>query len=737
MVRIISLAVLVAGIWLLAAFNPWRPAALSADAPPAQFSAARADAVLARVLGDQRPHPVGSAAAEVVRGRILSELAAMGVAAQTQSGMSCYVAPRWNVLPCATVTNIIAAVAPGTGKAVVLMAHADSVAAGPGAADDGSGVAILLETIRALKARQTASTSEAVGHQKSAGGHPILAVFTDGEEADLLGSALFFRDPARRRETQVVINVEARGNQGPSYLFQTSQGNAPLIDFYVRGDKRYAASSLYGEIYKYLPNDTDLTPALAAGLPGYNFAFIGNAAGYHTPLDRRENLDLRSVQQQGESALALADSLSHAGDASLRGADEAYLDILEVWLPRIPMSWLLPASIAAFLTIALAGLLTPRGRRDLPQPWLAATMPLLLLAGCVGMGFVLHGLAAWISGEADPSFAHPLALRLSLAFGVFAVALLTARRAGGIACWLWFAGLAIASAIWAPGLAPYFLFPAIVAAPLLLVTVRGGRGEALFLAALAVLVIWIGLNAGSESIMGLRVHPLFTVTAAFGLMALLPLLRPAKSWGWPFAASLLLSLVLAVAAGFQPAFSDRAPQRLNLHYVEQDGKAVWLADGVPHLPPALRAAAQFSVSPQRRQLEYGYVAPAGKAQFPAPAAAVQRNGDSVTLNLNAAGDSLALLVPQEAGLKSVRIGDVTAPADGRLSLIACDTSDCASLHLVLEFSSPAPVNLTLIARRRGLPPAGAKLLKARPAWTVPSERGDETLLAASVAVPGR
>ena len=32
------------------------------------------------------------------------------------------------------------------------MAHMDSVPAGPGAGDDGSGVATLLETIRALKA---------------------------------------------------------------------------------------------------------------------------------------------------------------------------------------------------------------------------------------------------------------------------------------------------------------------------------------------------------------------------------------------------------------------------------------------------------------------------------------------------------------------------------------------------------------------------------------------------------
>src|SRR4051812_12238907 len=224
--RIFSLAALVVGIWLLSVMNPWRPQALEPNAPATQFSAARANAVLARVLADQHPHPAGSAEAEAARGRILSELARMGVSARTQTGMSCYAERRWNIMPCATVTNIIAGVSPGAGKQVVLMAHSDSVAAGPGAGDDGSGVAILLETVRALKARSPASSSEAVGRQKS-GEHPILAVFTDGEENGLLGANLFLKDPLQRAKTGAVINAEARGNQGPSYLFQTSKGNGP------------------------------------------------------------------------------------------------------------------------------------------------------------------------------------------------------------------------------------------------------------------------------------------------------------------------------------------------------------------------------------------------------------------------------------------------------------------------------------------------------------------------------
>src|SRR6185437_10817620 len=139
----------------------------------------------------------------------------------------------------------------------------------------------------------------------------------------------------------------------------------------AHGVRRYAASSLYGEIYKYLPNDTDLTPVLAAGIPGYNFAFIGDVAQYHTALDRRENLDPRSLQQQGDSALALADELAHADYRTLKGEDEVYIDILERWLPRLPLHLALPSAVIVFLMVALAGYLTARERRSPPQPLLA------------------------------------------------------------------------------------------------------------------------------------------------------------------------------------------------------------------------------------------------------------------------------------------------------------------------------------------------------------------------------
>lgn len=719
-----------AGIWLLSVYGQHRPGALGLDAPVTDFSAARADAVLGRLLGeDQAPHPVGSPQAAALQARLLKELARLGVPARVETATGCFSEKRWDNIPCGTVRNIIAEVAPGQGKAIVLMAHSDSVPAGPGAGDDVSGVATILETIRALKAR--------AGLETIRGGHPVLAVFTDGEEPGLLGASLWLRDPAARAQVGVVINVEARGNQGTSYLFQTSPGDARLIDVYAKSVSHFATSSFSAEIYKMMPNDTDLTPVLAAGLTGYNFAFVGNVAQYHTPQDRRENLDPRSLQQHGEAMLGLADNLRGADFAALKSGDAIYLDILGRWLPRLAATWALPLSAAAFLVIALAGWLTRRERRALSRPLLALAMPVLLLVGCAGMGFALHGLAAWISGNADPSYAHPLYLRLALGFGLFAVALLAARGAGAIACWLWLAALAIACAIWAPGVTPYFLFPALVAAPLLLVTVRGGRGVALLAGAVAGLLAWLSLTVSGEVIMGLKMHLLFTLSAGFGLLGLLPLLARAHgpAWGWSLAASLLLALGLAVTAGLQPAFSSAAPQRLNIMYVEADGKAQWIASAVAHLPDGLRRAAAFSAVPQKGA-EFGYAAPAGPARMPPPAARVTRSGDTVLVDIAVPGEAVFLTVPAEARLRSVTLAGVTTPASGRQVTIMCVTPDCGTAHLELRLGSSAPWKMLLKAMHKGLPPSGARLLAARPADATASQAGDRSIRAAAIAVPG-
>jgi hypothetical protein len=697
-------------LWALAAVAIWLLAAHVQNGPEPRgmytlanhFSAARAKVVLKRIQGPQRPHPAGSAENAAVHARVRRELDALHVSVTTLSTRQCFSEPRWSAIECADITDLIADVVPGNGKAIVLMAHLDSVPAGPGAGDDGSGVATLLETIRALKAAPITSR------------HPVIALFTDGEEAGLLGAAAFVEDARWRDRAGIVINVEARGSKGQSLLFQTSPGDASLIDLYARNVPRAATSSLYGEIYKVLPNDTDMTPFLGAGIAGYNFAFLGDVAHYHTALDTIANLDPRSLQSSGDAVLALTRALMDRDLATLKSGNAIYLDVMGVWLPRLGVRWALPLSLLAFGVIVLMA-----WRR---RPTVAGLlMPPFFLIGAVALGFGLKALAALISGHADPAYAQPLVLRLSLALGVWILALLAARRATLTGSWLWFAGFAVAAAGFSPGLSPYFLFPALVAA----VALPFGIGWA---PALASLLVWIQLTAAVEPLMGLAVTPLFMVPAAMGLLTVLPLLRASQRQVAVFS---LLTFIATIAAGFVPPFDAAHPQRLNFRYVEADGRASWVADPVRVLPDAVRAAAIFAQKPQAvagDTTRKGYVADAGAPKFPLPTASITRDGTHSVLKLQGSqdADGMVLTVAAEADLVRIAIDGKSIPVSGppRRLLISCASPGCRNATVTLTQKRAAPFTLLLSELRTGLPRGGEGLSKARGPLGTPSQFGD-------------
>jgi hypothetical protein len=741
-IRVWALALLAVAFWFGARIAYDRPEPLPANAPAGEFSALRAQATLARILGPARPHPAGTPENAAERGRILNELAKMGVRATTYRAFACNPVRRFPVVTCGTVTDILAEVArgPAEGKVVLLLAHYDSVPAGPGAADDASGDATVLETIRAL--RPTSGLS----------GHPVVALFTDGEEYGLLGAAAFLDQPNYRDMVGAIINVEARGSTGPSFLFQTSPGDARLIDLYAKSVPRYATSSVYSEIYRFLPNDTDLTLFIADGLTGYNFAFVGQVADYHTPLDTLKNLSLVTLQQHGDNMLGLARALEHTDFAKLKGGNDIYADFFGTVLPRMPASWALPLSIVVFLLI-VASIYLSRGE---PMNWRtrlsAISMPLVLLIGTTIVGFALHYLAQTINGSPDPSYAHPLALRIAFALGVWGIVLLVAPMAKAPVTWLWFAALSIIASIFLTGFAPYFLFPAIVAAVLLPVTARNPslRPWALLISALPALALWIGFVAQGEMLMGLAVPPLFTVPATFGLLTLVPLMpqMTPRAWRISLGISFGVAIVASVIAGLQPAYSETWPLRLNLNYVEDHihNRALWAADAHAPLPQSLRAAAKFGREPGKPYpgaFTDAYLAPAGPMRFAPPSAQVIREGQGrVTLTLRGSPDTsqMYVIVPKSAGLSTFTINGkhFAAPpewAKGDQVLIGCMTPDCRDATLTLDVSTKKPVMLTLAECRAGLPPFGKFLSNARPKTAVPSQLGDGTFIVSSVKAP--
>jgi Peptidase family M28 len=327
---------------LLAIYQQRPPAALLAGAPPAEFSSGRAMEHLRAIARES--HPIGSSEQAAVRDHISATLAGLGIAPTVQKTTAINFAA--GSYRGATVQNIVGRL-PGTGnsKAVMLVAHYDSVPISPGASDDGAGVAALLETARALKASQPLKND-------------VIFLFTDGEEVGSLGAKAFMDEHPWAKDVGVVLNFEARGNGGPSIMFETSRNNGWLISEFARAAPAPVANSLSYEIYKRLPNDTDLSVFKKGGLSGLNFAYIDGLTRYHTGTDSLENINERSLQHHGSYALALTRHLGGLNLTQTTGGDAVYFNPLGKAFIHYPGSLALPLAglvLVAFCWVVYTG----------------------------------------------------------------------------------------------------------------------------------------------------------------------------------------------------------------------------------------------------------------------------------------------------------------------------------------------------------------------------------------------
>ena len=264
------------------------PTPLGVDADQGDFSAGRARDELSNLLGDETPHPVGSAANRAVKERLIARLTELGLRPEEQRTIGCAAESA----TCAQVENVLAAIPGRTADTIVLMAHYDSVPNAPGAGDDGAAVAALLEVARIVKAGAPYRNT-------------ILLAFTDAEETGLLGAEAFFAEHPAAKRARAVINLEGSGSAGPVYLLRTGPASGELMAAFRNVAPHPVAQSFTEEIFKRMPNDTDFSVSLRAGLPGIDFAFAGERNHYHTPLDSIANLDLGTLQHHGENTLPL------------------------------------------------------------------------------------------------------------------------------------------------------------------------------------------------------------------------------------------------------------------------------------------------------------------------------------------------------------------------------------------------------------------------------------------------
>jgi hypothetical protein len=721
----------VLGLLVLCAISILRvarpPAAVPATAPDTAFSAERALRHEEEIA--QRPHAMGTTDHDRVRDYIVAQLGAMGVHSQIQ--LATAVGTRYQ--EAGRVQNILASI-PGSdpnGKALLLMVHYDGVEAGPAAADDGAGAAALLETVRALRAR------------KQPLAHDVIVLFTDGEESGLLGAAAFVREHRWAKDVAMVLNFEARGTSGRSLMFETGPGNLDAARL-LRAAGHATAGSVYTTIYRMLPNDTDLSELAVLGLPALNFAFADGVERYHTSRDDVAHLNPGSLQHHGVQMLALATLIGNGPLPRPTTGDGVFFDLPLLGLVTYPDAFALPLAILALVLIVIVVVRDRTG--VLAGAGIAVAALALSLGAGVIAGKLVRGTATW-SGW----YAAAIAL---LAVAVTVACYAAGKRWSGMrgmfvgAMIVWVV-LALLTSATAPGTSYLFVWPVLFAAAAALVS--RGREVVAWVSATITLLIMAGFIYGVSVVMlgvtGAGAIALAVVSSLVTLL-LIPVIETIANdvrWsgaGWIFgAAAAVLVVALAVV---RP--STEHPLRTAVVYAENaDAPSAWIGVlGVTGTDWSRQVIGARAPAPAwtRNLLEYGS-ALAGhevpRVALDAPNALLVRD----TL-LNGAR-RIVLRVTSPAGttgllMRALGAKVLTSSIDGRI----VDTTryrfhspqwvmqywavpDSGAI-VALSVPAGAHIDFELSARRPGIPPIPGVTIPPRPAFVVPSQTGDVSVV---------
>lgn len=284
----------------------------------------------------QKPHYVGSTNHELVANYLKLELNRIGLETSIQEGFTLndkgLLVKSKNILARIKGTN--------SSKALLLLSHYDSAphSFSKGASDDASGVATILEGIRAFL------------YSKHPQKNDIIILFSDAEELGLNGAALFVNKHPWAKDVGLVLNFEARGSSGPSYmLMETNKGNQALVQEFTKAKAAYPVSnSLMYSIYKMLPNDTDLTVFREQGnIQGFNFAFIDGHYNYHTQQDDVQHLNKTTLAHQGSYLMPLLKYFANADlNQTASTEDDVYFNIPFSFI-SYPFTWVMPMTIIA------------------------------------------------------------------------------------------------------------------------------------------------------------------------------------------------------------------------------------------------------------------------------------------------------------------------------------------------------------------------------------------------------
>jgi hypothetical protein len=288
-------------------------------------------------------------------------------------------------IPTNTRSGVVVAVLRGTSdRIIVLGAHIDSADPEvPGANDDGSGSAVILELARVLSQRKNESTI-------------VFALF-GGEEAGLQGSRYFVEHFADIDRVALMLQVDMAN--GSPLLF-------PLVDASGRSTPEWLVRASYEEFAKlghtglHFPTDffvfmgalpgggvgSDHEPFLERNIPAIDFTSDVRDP-IHTPQDNFENFKVSGLKRSGDLIYALFDRFDRGVPKETKGS---YFLYQAGSYPFFVPIWALWGFIAISIAVGIFALFRVRQRREMHEgvpspkiPGLKLFLLMLLIQACV------------------------------------------------------------------------------------------------------------------------------------------------------------------------------------------------------------------------------------------------------------------------------------------------------------------------------------------------------------------
>ena len=275
-----------------------RPQSIPEESVATEFSAERAYQHLEVIA--QQPRRLYQPYYNECRDYFIRELEKLGLEVEIQESTAHHTSACVNY---SSVENIITRIY-GTSDSqdsILIDGHFDSEPfVSPGAQDDGSAVAIMLEIARALKSGEPLSND-------------VILLFSSAHEPGNMGATAFITEHPWAEDVKLAINLEG-GGDGKAILLDTNPDNGWLIEQYAKAYQKSLSNSTV--VYLRFPNTDFAEVFRPAGYSGFDINNVmGSPVKGHTRLDNLERIHLRDIQEYGNTVYALT---RHFGNINLR-----------------------------------------------------------------------------------------------------------------------------------------------------------------------------------------------------------------------------------------------------------------------------------------------------------------------------------------------------------------------------------------------------------------------------------